>query len=825
MDADKTNIPAESKVTVTNDETESNNGYWQWDGVVFTKSAFDPVTQAKIYINSVPKNEQAAIAAEAGLLANRYVSAQGFKAAFDFLMQKHADELSKLNENLAKLKLQLANIESIGNATSAKLDSYRAGIVKADYYLSDFGSDTNAGTFEQPFRSFSPLLAMSAGVLNNKIIALRCGSSFAPMDISFLSANNCLITSYGNVAEGRPFIDCTAPITETWTEHATGVWKATFTHIGDIKIFPNFFKNGIPVQKVIGITALASASDNAVYAENQTSNTFTAYMKSSVNPATDGNSYRWSKYGSAITLVGTDSTIDNIYAFGNAHQDGALVVKTSDASGGCKLSRCRVDWGNRHSALVGSGTRQSVAEFNEFYGGADDVETGNVLNAGGGANALVFNSADHQTATCIDRYNVYDGLTRPNYNTPASLTYFTGGYGHDAVETRPMLKYIAYGNTFKNVETVHSCCAVTGTFDDCTFDNVTQLFSADDVDTNYTLSNSKGNVEQLVRGTNLNITLLWKDNEIIVNDLARGTAGFVRYAEGAGSINLTYDGGTLDVRGVRSSTAPANRVINRVKNGSLKVSNLTVLPVLATPFTYFTDVISGGAFTLDAASGNNKYSIGTVFRRNGTEYNLAGWIGAGYEQATSKRHDMPIATLQDNFARTDKLLVDDVYVNVGGVTSSLAISSNKLATLNGSTQAVKLGSVESQNIWCRKITQSTVGSSGIALLVENDTNFILLRENSTQYQLQVSNAGAFTTLNASGVTPAVGQEAIAVIKTVIDPATKAASKRAWLIADNRNVLQNEQITMPATMVNTKTAGFVGRGAANPLLSDASWGVV
>lgn len=783
------------------------------------------LSEFKTYVDNVPKNEQAAIAAEAGLLPNRYVSAQGFKAAFDFLMQKHANELSKLNENLAKLQLQLSNVESIANAANLKLDSYRAGIVKGDYYLSADGSDTNAGTISAPFRSFAPILAMSAGSINNKIIALKCGSSFAPMDLSFLNASNCLITSYGNSADGRPFIDCTSAIIETWTEHSTGIWKVTLTHNADTKIYPNFFKNGIPVQKVISTAALAGASDNAVYAENQTSSTFTAYMKSSVNPSTDGNSYRWSKYGSAITLIGTDSTIDNIYAFGNAHQDGALVVKTNDASGGCKLSRCRVDWGNRHSALVGSGTRQSVAEFNEFYGGADDVETGNILNTGGGANALVFNSSDHQTATCVDRYNVYDGLTRPNYNAPTSLTYFTGGYGHDAVEGRPMLRYTAYGNTFKNIENVHSSCAVTGTFDDCTFDNVTQLFSADDVNTNYTLSNSSGNVEQLVRGTNLNITLLWKDNEIVVNDLARGTAGFVRYAEGTGVINLTYDGGTLDVRGVRSSTAAANRVINRVKNGSLKVNNLTVLPVLATPFTYFTDVVSGGTFTLDAASGNNKYSIGTVFRRSGTEYNLVGWISAGYEQVTSKRHDMPIATLQDNFARTDKLLVDDVYINVGGVTSTLALRSNKLATLNGLTQAVKLGSVESQNLWCRKVTQSIVGSSGIALLVENETNFIIVRETSAQYQLQVCNAGSFATTNGSGVTPAVGQEVIAVIKDVIDPSTKIQSKMSWLIADNRNVINSQLITMPSVMSNTKSVGFVGRGAANPLLSDASWGVV
>ncbi|MEA1231107.1 hypothetical protein ODQ17_17165 [Acinetobacter sp. IRS14] len=47
MDADKANIPAKSKVTVTNDSTSTNNGDWQWDGTNFTKSIYDPLTQSK----------------------------------------------------------------------------------------------------------------------------------------------------------------------------------------------------------------------------------------------------------------------------------------------------------------------------------------------------------------------------------------------------------------------------------------------------------------------------------------------------------------------------------------------------------------------------------------------------------------------------------------------------------------------------------------------------------------------------------------------------------------------------------------------------------
>lgn len=53
MDADKANLSSKTKVTVTNDETASNNGDWQWDGTTLTKSAYDPLAQAK---EAIPQN-------------------------------------------------------------------------------------------------------------------------------------------------------------------------------------------------------------------------------------------------------------------------------------------------------------------------------------------------------------------------------------------------------------------------------------------------------------------------------------------------------------------------------------------------------------------------------------------------------------------------------------------------------------------------------------------------------------------------------------------------------------------------------------------------
>lgn len=54
MDADKANIPANSKVTVTSDPDTSKRGDWQWNGTIFTQSPYDPLTQAKAYADANP---------------------------------------------------------------------------------------------------------------------------------------------------------------------------------------------------------------------------------------------------------------------------------------------------------------------------------------------------------------------------------------------------------------------------------------------------------------------------------------------------------------------------------------------------------------------------------------------------------------------------------------------------------------------------------------------------------------------------------------------------------------------------------------------------
>ncbi|MFV5370030.1 phage tail fiber protein [Acinetobacter junii] len=52
MTSDIANIPANSKVTVTNDSDTTKNGDYQFDGTIYTKSIYDPLAQAKAYTDA-----------------------------------------------------------------------------------------------------------------------------------------------------------------------------------------------------------------------------------------------------------------------------------------------------------------------------------------------------------------------------------------------------------------------------------------------------------------------------------------------------------------------------------------------------------------------------------------------------------------------------------------------------------------------------------------------------------------------------------------------------------------------------------------------------
>lgn len=79
--ADQANWPINGVIEITNDSVIENNGIYQWDGTNLTKSAYDPLTQAKSYTNTKlnPISETLTFMEKIELtwVAGKYVSAAG----------------------------------------------------------------------------------------------------------------------------------------------------------------------------------------------------------------------------------------------------------------------------------------------------------------------------------------------------------------------------------------------------------------------------------------------------------------------------------------------------------------------------------------------------------------------------------------------------------------------------------------------------------------------------------------------------------------------------------------------------------------------------
>lgn len=130
MDADKATISAKSKVTVTNDATASNNGDWQWDGAVFTKSAYDPLMQAKDYTDGKTKNIEIDLSGplyklvdSVGNIIAYFDSNSGlFISDIDKSVQEYIKELVATSPYFATDGVHLKVVDNLGN-TVAYIDA------------------------------------------------------------------------------------------------------------------------------------------------------------------------------------------------------------------------------------------------------------------------------------------------------------------------------------------------------------------------------------------------------------------------------------------------------------------------------------------------------------------------------------------------------------------------------------------------------------------------------------------------------------------------------------------------------------------------------
>lgn len=712
----------------------------------------------------------------------------------------------------------------------------------ANYWISSVdpnASDANAGTSrEAPWATTAPLLALAAtpGALTGKRVGFERGGSYAPFDTTVIVADDCSMLAYG-AGDTLPFFDCTASIPAAWTLHAAGIWKVTLTRAASVKNTGNYFRtttwetpDGVehtdlfPMRKVESLAALSGKGNYACFADGEAGTTITLYMNAPSDPGADGAAYRWSRYSVAVNLSGARNRIAGLWARGNANQDG--MFRLAGDAGGHVLSRCRMDWGCRHSALVASGPALSIAELNEFNGGANEVDPIGTLS-NGTANSLVFNSADHQTAHCISQFNVYNGMGRRNYAGAGVRSNFTGPYGHDSVAGRAMATFVSEGDEFIDMAVAAGACGIVTQFKDQKHTRSIDGMevNSNDIDVSMTGLVAGSTIDRLLtNAARTGITLRYHDNGLVyIPDCGAGASGWVRAGEGVtAEMDLDFENNAFVIQGTR--TANANRVFIDLRDGALRWVGNTIGPAVAPPVDLIFDLGTGVA--IDSDNDDNAYPVGSNFRIASTTYRglVAYRVAAGGEVGSTYR-DLPSPEYADTFNGSDANLETLGYTRISGAAGALQRKSNLLYAASTTQSVYTRGDLSGLEHYVSYTLKgiSAGGGPGPALRILDGTTFLLSRQTSTQHQLQLMLAGVSSVpVASSAVTPAVDQHVVVVLRNYTDPFTEAVTMRAWIIVDGGLVIGMSEITA-ASIVAEPTVGAIARNTVTDMLDDLSFG--
>lgn len=702
---------------------------------------------------------------------------------------------------------------------------------KIDYFISSVASNANdvlnTGTSATaPWATIAPLLVLGAvtGALNGKVIAFERGGQYTPMDLATITADDCTVTDYGNSAANRPFFDLFNPLDGVWTLDSAGIYKMTLSRQANSKNRGNYRRNAWPMRKVESKAALAGKPVNTVFVDLETGSAPVLYMNSAVDPSTDGAIYDYSKFSIAISLNGSRNKINGIWTRGNAGQDGGL--RLGGGIGGNTLSGCRVDWGSRHSAYIASGILTSYCLSNEFYGGANEIEDGNILSAGA-ANAVVFNSPDHSMATCISQGNVYNGMGRNNPISGARSN-FTGPYGHDGVAGRPMLRFESVGDVYIDMAQGPGVCGQVNVFANPTFTRCIEGMSINAANISMEMygASSGSAIDRLFANlVNAGVTCYLHDCPLInIPDCGAGGAGWVLAGTGSTAVtNMRVEDCSFNISGMR--TANTNRFFLSIRAGNLTFKRNKVGPNLAPPVSLMFNL--GAAVTVDASNDGNFWANGVNFSKGGTTYyGLQAWQTATGTEATSVYLGVPTAEFTEDFNGADASL-DAVpgWSRLNGVSTDLQRKSGRLYnnSVSGTPTAYPRGDLSSDDQYTRFVLRNTGSAGGAALRLVDASNLMFVRATGAAVALMKTVAGTTTQSTAtSGITPALNNVILVVIRWHLDPVLLTYSMRASIVIDGALGIGFQDVTISG-FEQERTCGAVSRAVQTDLLDDLTFG--
>lgn len=257
-----------------------------------------------------------------------------------------------------------------------------SGIAMPDFYVSNSGNDSNAGTLAAPFATLAKALSVWT---TGKTIGLQYGSVWRE-SLDFANATNAGVVAYGTPGT-LPIIDCSEPVTAgTWAVSvdpgaAGNVYEISRTALVNTGSQHQQVFQNTPGVYLIRTSSVANcqATPGSYYVTDtfSTGVSYKIYLHpvGSTSPIVNGISYSVAERLYGISHDGSGTLrLRNIKAIRALHHDGAI----RQGGGTADIDGCYSNEGYIHNTVLENGT-VSNCNFDDAAAGTNITFAANAL--------------------------------------------------------------------------------------------------------------------------------------------------------------------------------------------------------------------------------------------------------------------------------------------------------------------------------------------------------------------------------------------------------------------------------------------------------------
>lgn len=498
-------------------------------------------------------------------------------------------------------------MNSIDLSLGLRLGLRRQALPSFDRFVSPGATGGGDGSYGNPWLP-SEFTAASSGLTTGSRIGIKGGTDTGGLiNPQLLKASGATGFYFGAYGGGnKPILRCDAPITGGWVDQGSNVWRVAVTYVSaSTSHSGNVFRDGLPmilVQATVNLVASGQACNLDWGWNGSTPNAVTSgfiYIYSTVDPATDGHTYSYSKYANGIEVGGDDVVIEDIELRGALHKGGNFHVDGRRVA----IRRLVSRHGSSHSGYVGP---DPMAEDCLFFGGRNRQAT-----SGSGDHLVSNTTAFGGRDTALLRRCTFDGAldeyAAAGMALDPSADNVGGFQSHDSGSGT--LASVTFENcTFRDGSLGFNSGAAIVTMTSPICASAKALIGEQNRAATYHITGATGTVGMIL-STNASTgpqTLNTTDCDLDIDGSLHGVA--TKAAVRSANSGLTFNHNRLRDH-ITMTGASGTRCLDNVRKGTIKTNNCQFDGTL-THHDLLAQFVAGTDAVVDPASDNNTYKTG-----------------------------------------------------------------------------------------------------------------------------------------------------------------------------------------------------------------------